>query len=427
MRYTESENLLQRALQSIPLGSQTFSKSITQYPRGVSPLFIERGKGSHVWDPDGNEYVDFVNSLCAVNLGYCDPDVDEAVQRQMRNGVSFSLPHRLEMEVSELLIDIIPCAEMVRFGKNGSDSTSAAIRIARAYTSRDRIAVCGYHGWQDWYIGSTACHLGVPDPVRNLTHSFAYNDISSLRALLEAYPGEFAAIILEPMNVAFPADGFLSQVRDLATTNGSILIFDETITGFRFSLGGAQEEFGVTPDMATFGKGIANGYPLSAVVGRTDLMHTVAKIFYSGTFGGETLSLAAAKAVIQKIRNARVIPQLRSKGEAILKGVQGLIARHGCEDFLSISGHPTWTFLNFQDAKDVGMWEIKTLFLQEIFARGFLTIGTHNVSFAHSEDDILGLLKAYDEIFSILRSSIDSGSVRKMLKCDPLVPLFRVR
>ena len=156
-------------------------------------------------------------------------------------------------------------------------------------------------------------------------------------------------------------------------------------------------------------------------------MHTVAKIFYSGTFGGETLSLAAAKAVIQKIRNARVIPQLRSKGEAILKGVQGLIARHGCEDFLSISGHPTWTFLNFQDAKDVGMWEIKTLFLQEIFARGFLTIGTHNVSFAHSEDDILGLLKAYDEIFSILRSSIDSGSVRKMLKCDPLVPLFRVR
>jgi glutamate-1-semialdehyde 2,1-aminomutase len=427
MRYTESENLLQRALKSIPLGSQTFSKSITQYPRGVSPLFIERGKGSHVWDPDGNEYVDFVNSLCAVNLGYCDPDVDEAVRRQMRNGITFSLPHRLEMEVSELLVETIPCAEMVRFGKNGSDSTSAAIRIARAYTSRDRIAVCGYHGWQDWYIGSTARHLGVPDPVRKLTHSFVYNDISSLRALLETYPGEFAAIILEPMNVAFPIDGFLSQVRDLANTAGSILIFDETITGFRFSIGGAQQEFGVTPDLATFGKGIANGYPLSAVVGRADLMRTVEKIFYSGTFGGETLSLAAAKAVISKMQREPVLASLRCQGEKIRDGVSRLISRHGCDDFLAVSGHPTWTFMNFRDVDGAGMWEIKTLFLQEIFARGFLTIGTHNVSYAHTDGDVDHLLGAYDEIFSLLRRGIDDGSIRTLLKCAPLVPLFRVR
>jgi glutamate-1-semialdehyde aminotransferase len=177
--YKKSEQLLDRALKSIPLASQTFSKSLTQYPRGVSPFFIEKGNGARVWDVDGNEYIDFVNSLAAVTLGYCDPVVDRAVQKQMKSGVIFSLPHALEVEVSEKLIDIIPCAEKVRFAKNGTDATSASIRIARAYTGKEHIAVCGYHGWQDWYIGSTTRDLGVPKAVKELTHKFEYNNIES--------------------------------------------------------------------------------------------------------------------------------------------------------------------------------------------------------------------------------------------------------
>jgi glutamate-1-semialdehyde 2,1-aminomutase len=244
--YKKSEQLLNRALKSIPLASQTFSKSLTQYPRGVSPFFIERGKGSKVWDVDGNEYVDFVNSLAAVTLGYCDEDVDKAVQDQMKNGVLFSLPHKLEMEVAEKLIGIIPCAEKVRFAKNGTDATSASIRIARAYTGKEHIAVCGYHGWQDWYIGSTTRDLGVPKAVKELTHKFEYNNLESLEKIFQEQ--ELASVIMEPMNIEYPQDNFLKKVKELVHKNNALLIFDETVTGFRYSLGGAQELFDVTPD-----------------------------------------------------------------------------------------------------------------------------------------------------------------------------------
>jgi glutamate-1-semialdehyde 2,1-aminomutase len=210
--------------------------------------------------------------------------------------VIFSLPHPIEAEVAELICEMVPCAEMVRFGKNGSDATSGAIRLARAFTGRDRVAVCGYHGWQDWYIGSTARHRGVPKATRDLTHTFAYNDLTSLDALLDAHAGEFAAVILEPMNVTDPAPGFLEGVKQRAHRHGAVLVFDETITGFRYANGGAQQLFGVTPDLATFGKGLANGYPVSAVAGRREIMKLMEEIFFSFTFGGEALSLAAARA-----------------------------------------------------------------------------------------------------------------------------------
>ena len=183
--YKKSDQLLERALKSIPLASQTFSKSLTQYPKGVSPFFIEKGDGSKVWDVDGNEYIDFVNSLLSITVGYCDKEIDSAVQEQMKNGVTFSLPHTLEMKVAEKLINIIPCAEKVRFAKNGTDATSASIRIARAYTGKEHIAVCGYHGWQDWYIGSTTRDLGVPKAVKELTHKFEYNNIKSLEKIFQ--------------------------------------------------------------------------------------------------------------------------------------------------------------------------------------------------------------------------------------------------
>ena len=426
-RYAQSQALLERALRTIPLASQTFSKSITAYPRDVSPLFITRGQGAHVWDADGNEYVDFINGLAAVTLGYCDPDVDNAVRTQLDSGVVFSLPHPLEMELAERLVEEIPCAEMVRFGKNGSDATSGAIRIARAATGREHIAVCGYHGWQDWYIGSTTRDLGVPGAVKALTHKFNYNDLASLEALFAQYPGQIAAVIMEPMNVQYPLPGFLEGVQALTRKEGAVLVFDETITGFRYARGGAQQFFGITPDMATFGKGMANGFAVSAVVGRRDLMRYMEDIFFSGTFGGETLSLAAACAVIDKLRREPVIETLTSQGERIIREINNRIESYGVPDLFSLSGHPTWSFLNISGGNGYSVWQVRTLFLQEMFAQGILTLGTHNLSYAHGEAELQALFTAYDHVLPLIRTAVREKKLEQMLKCPPLEPLFKVR
>jgi len=425
--YEKSQEYLARAERTIPLGSQTFSKSRTQFPYGVSPFYVTRAQGSRVWDVDGNEYIDFISSLASVTLGYNDPDVTAAVRAQLEQGVIFSLPHTVEAEVAELICDMVPCAELVRFGKNGSDATSGAIRLARAYTGRDRVAVCGYHGWQDWYIGSTARHRGVPQATRDLTHTFAYNDLASLDALLEKHPGQFAAVILEPMNTTEPKAGFLEGVKQSAHRHGAVLVFDETITGFRYANGGAQELFGVTPDLATFGKGLANGYPVSAVAGRRDIMKLMEEIFFSFTFGGETLSLAAARATLTKLRDGNVISTIRARGQRVLDGVRERIARHRVDSLLSISGQPAWSFLAIRDTEKATQWQTKTLLMQELFERGILAYGTHNISYAHSEADVDRLLAVYDEVFPILREGAIDGRMTQLLRCKPLEPLFRVR
>ncbi|WP_115991789.1 aminotransferase class III-fold pyridoxal phosphate-dependent enzyme [Cohnella lupini] len=426
-RYARSEELLERALNTIPLGSQTFSKSKTQYPLEVSPYFIERGAGSHVWDADGNEYIDFVNSLGAVTLGYRDNAVDAAVRSQMDNGVSFSLPHKLEMLVAEKMVELIPCAEMVRFGKNGSDATSGAIRLARAYTGKERVAVCGYHGWQDWYIGSTARHLGVPRAVRELTHAFAYNRLDTLEKLFTEYPGQFAAVILEPMSMVAPESGFLEGVRDLCGQNGALLVFDETITGFRFHLGGAQKLYGITPDLATFGKGMANGYPISAVVGKREIMKGMEDIFFSFTFGGETLSLAAALATMQRMETEPVLETLFVQGTKVMDGIRERIRKHGLERVLSVAGSPAWSFLVIQDTPEYSSWTTKTFYLQEMLERGILTVGSHNMSYSHSDQDVARLLIAYDEILDQLSSALIERNLESKLRCRPLEPLFKLR
>jgi len=426
-RYFHSEELLKRALKTIPLGTQTFSKSKTQYPFGVSPYFIQKGVGSHVWDVDGNEYIDFINGLAAITLGYNDPDVTASVRGQLEDGVTFSLPHPIEIKVAEKIVEMVPCAEMVRFGKNGSDATAGAIRLARAYTGRDHVAVCGYHGWQDWYIGSTACHLGVPRATQELTHTFYYNNIDSLHSIFQNWPGQVAAVILEPMNVVEPKKGFLENVKELAQKNGAVLIFDETITGFRYANGGAQEYFGVIPDLTTFGKGLANGYPVSAVAGRAEIMRLMEEVFYSFTFGGEALSLAAALATMNKLQQQPVIETMRQKGQKVLNGTQKLIKRHGINHIVSLSGNPTWSFLLFKDVEKYSQWEIKTLFLQEMFARGILILSTHNMSFSHTDADIDRLLDVYNEVFPILKDAVDNNTLEKHLRCRPLEPLFKVR
>ncbi|MBF0155565.1 MAG: aminotransferase class III-fold pyridoxal phosphate-dependent enzyme [Magnetococcales bacterium] len=426
-RYHRSNALLTRALSTIPLASQTFSKSIVQYPRGVSPLFLTRGKGCRVWDADGHEYIDFVSGLLSLTLGYGDPDVDAAVRRQLDSGVIFSLPHPLEMEVAERLTQMVPCAEMVRFGKNGSDATAGAVRLARAYTGRDHVAVCGYHGWQDWYIGSTSRNLGVPKATQALTHPFVYNNPGSLQQLLAAHPGEVAAVILEPTNVTAPAPGFLEQVKELTHAAGAVLIFDETITGFRFANGGAQELYGVVPDLATLGKGLANGYPLSAVVGRREIMQHMEEIFFSFTFGGETLSLAAAAAVLDKLRREPVVATLWEKGRRLQTAVRAAIARHNVGHFLSLAGQPVWSLLLVADQPSCTQWEIKSLFMQELFSRGILAFGSHNLNYAHGDAELNRLVQVYDEVFPILKRAVDEGEMANLLRCEPIQPVFRVR
>ncbi|QUM83619.1 aminotransferase class III-fold pyridoxal phosphate-dependent enzyme [Moritella sp. 28] len=426
-RYKISEQMLERALQTIPLASQTFSKSTVQFPVGAAPLFLEKGAGSRVWDVDGNEYLDFMSALLCVSIGYADEDVTNAVCDQIKTGVSFSLPHRLEMEVAEQLVEMIPCAEKVRFGKNGSDATSAAIRLARAYTNRELILVCGYHGWQDWYIGSTTRSLGVPESTKDLTKVFKYNDIDSLTALVKAHDGKIAAIIMEPMNVTYPEADYLQAVQQVAKEAGAVFIFDETITGCRFAKGGAQEYFGVTPDLATFGKGLANGFPLSAVVGKAEIMDLMEDIFFSGTFGGETASLAAAKVVLDKVDKLNVPAVLLATGEYLLDELNALIKELECEHFLSTAGHPSWSFLLISDTAENSSYEIKTLFMQEMLKRGILTLGTHNISYSHSRADIDALMNCYKQVLPILKTALVNKDLLTRLECEPLVPLFKVR
>jgi glutamate-1-semialdehyde 2,1-aminomutase len=425
--FDKSEQMLRRAERVIPLGSQTFSKSRTQYPHGVSPYFISHGLGSRVWDVDGNEYTDYINALASVTLGYCDPDVTTAVEAQLRKGTIFSLATELEIEVAERIVDLVPCADMVRFGKNGSDATAGAIRLARAHTGRGHVAVCGYHGWQDWYIGSTARNLGVPPAVRELTHTWTYNDAASLHRLFQQHPDGFAAVIMEPMNIAFPAPGFLEEVQAMCRKHGALLVFDETITGFRYASGGAQQMLGVMPDLATFGKGLANGYPLSAVAGRGDLMKLMEEIFFSFTFGGETLSLAASLATMDKLVRNDVPGYLARLGEPLIRGIAERIERHRVGDLMSVAGHPSWSFLLLKDVPGCPQFTSKTLFMQEMFQRGILAFGTHNLTYAHTEADVGALLAAYDEVFPLLRAGALEGRMTELLRCKPLEPLFKIR
>lgn len=426
-RYKKSEEMLERALQTIPLGSQTFSKSKTQYPHGVSPYFAAKAKGAYLWDVDGNKYIDFVNSLAAITLGYNDADVNKAVAEQLKTGVIFSLPHELEFKVAEKICEIVPCAEMVRFGKNGSDATSGAIRIARAYTGRDYVLVCGYHGWQDWYIGSTTRDLGVPQATKELTHKFNYNDIASLEAKFEELKDKVAAVILEPANVYPPKDNFLQKVKDLTHANGAVLVFDETITGFRYANGGAQEYFDVIPDLATFGKGLANGYPLSAVAGKKEIMKLMEEVFFSFTFGGETLSLAASLAVLEKLQTKPVIEKMRKTGTVLMERLNALIEKYKLQDVFEVAGIPVWSFLIVKDTKNYPAWKIKSLFMQEMFKNGILCIGSHNMSYAHEEKHVDALMKAYKIFFKKVKPAIKKKSLEEYLECEPLEPLFKVR
>ena len=426
-KFDKSTAQLFRAELSIPLGSQTFSKSKTQYPVGISPLYASKSKGAYLWDIDDNKYIDLVNSLAAVTLGYGDKGLQKSILKQLKLGVSLSLPTKIESEVAELVIDLVPSAEMVRFSKNGSDATSAAIRLARAFTGRDQIVACGYHGWHDWYIGTTSRNKGIPAPVSALTHNFQFNNIESLKNALTLSEGKVAAVIIEPMNDTYPQPGFLEEVQTLAKKAGAVLIFDEVITGFRFSKGGAQELFNVTPDLSTFGKGIANGFPLSAVVGRREIMKEMENVFISGTFGGELLSLTAAKYVLQKHQKNEICEDLINKGTLLSDLTNELIDSFGLSNVVSLSGHPTWKFLKWNKSYEYSAAEIKTFFMQEIFQEGVLVLNSHNITQAHDKKIIMKIVAAYSKVFGRIAKAISKGSLREELCVSPLEPLFKVR
>ena len=426
-RYEKSTEFLTRAEATIPIGSQTFSKSRTQYPVGISPLFATRAKGPNLWDLDGNKYIDLVSNLASITLGYRNRKVDSAVRKQMNLGNGFSLPSTLEAVVAEKITSLVPSAEMVRFGKNGTDATSAAIRLARAYTGRDYVAVCGYHGWQDWFIGSTSRNKGVPKKTSALTLTFKYNDIKSLEKIFSKHPKGIAAVILEPMTYEFPENKFLEKTKKLCRKYGAILIFDETITGFRFSKGGAQEVFQVTPDLSTFGKGIANGYPLSVVCGSREIMREMENIFFSGTFGGELLSLAAANVVLGMHQKDEISPRLNKYGEELSRDLQKVIDQADMSGLLEIKGHPTWKFLEWKDGSEFTAPELKTYFMQEMFRRGILILSTHNVTLAHNKKVRGVVISKYERVLTLMKKAISEGNLKDKLEVMPLKPLFKVR
>lgn len=425
--FNKSHELYNKAKEVIPLASQTFSKSFLVYVKDAAPLFLERGKGAKVWDVDGNEYVDLVNGLLPIVLGYNYEVVDNAIKAQLEKGITFSLSTPLEMELANKLIELIPCAEMVRFGKNGSDVTSGAIRVARAVTGREMVLACGYHGWHDWYIGTTTRNLGVPKGTQELTKKFEYNNIESLEKLLEENEGKVAAVIMEAMNVEYPKDDFLKKVKELTHKHGALLIFDEVITGFRYNIGGAQTEFDVVPDLATFGKSMANGMPISALVGKKEHMKVVEDIFYSFTFGGEALSISAALATIKEMEEKNVIDFLKKQGTKIKEEVNALADKHGISDYVELVGHPTWTLFSIKDAPSANHTLIESYIQQEAIQRGFLWEASHNVSFSFTDEIVDSLISMYDEVFANLKKHLDAGDLEDQLIGGMVSNIFKVR
>ncbi|MCS7084160.1 MAG: aminotransferase class III-fold pyridoxal phosphate-dependent enzyme, partial [Aquificaceae bacterium] len=409
-----------RAIEIIPTASQTFSKSYLQLSVGASPLFAKEAKGCIIKDADGNELIDYTMGLGACILGYAFEPILEGLKKQLEKGTIYTLSSTLELELAELISKVIPSAQMVRFGKNGSDVTSAAVRLARAITNRDMVACCGYHGWQDWYIASTTRSAGVPKAVKDLTLSFNYNDIDSLKKLFEQHKDKIACVILEPVGIEEPRDNFLKQVIDISHENGALVVFDEVVTGFRFALGGAQELFNVEPDLSCFGKAMANGLPMSAIVGKSEYMKHFDEVFFSFTFGGETLSIVSAIETINYMRENNVINTLWHRGQRLKTAIENLISEKELEDIAFVKGFPVRFVLDFktQDAL-----KLKTLFQQECAKRGVLFTGSHNISFSHSDEIIEKTIAVYSEVFEILKYANYYGLIEEMLEGEILQPV----
>ena len=420
---TKSDELYKKALDLIPCVTQTLAKGPTQFIKGIAPKYLMRGKGSHVWDVDENEYIDFNMGIGPLSLGYSYDKVDEAIKKQLEDGITFSLMHPLEVEVAQLINKVVPNAESIRYSKTGADITSAAVRAARAYTGREKVLCCGYHGWHDWYISVTDRNKGIPEANKDLIFTFNYNDIQSV---IDSIDSETACVILEPFVFEEPKDNFLQKLKDVCTENGTLLIFDEMWTGFRIALGGAQEYFGVDADLACFSKAVANGMPIAILTGRKDVMQLFEKdIFFFTTFGGEALSLAAAKATIEEIRDKSVPAYLARQGKKLKDGYNKIVNELEI-DYSKCTGYDCRTIITFDAAKSgQNPLELKSLVQQEMIKRGILWGGFHNMSFSHSDEDVEYTLKAYQDVLPILKEAVNKQDVHGFLKGEPVEPVFR--
>ena len=419
---TKSNELYDRALKVQKPVTQTLAKGPGQFSKGVAPKYLQKGKGSHVWDVDGNEYIDFNSAIGPISLGYAYPAVDQAIEKQLKEGITFSLMHPLEVELSELIQEIVPNAEAVKISKTGADVCSAAVRVARAFTKREKIFCCGYHGWHDWYIGITSRNAGIPEAIQNMTYTFEYNDIESIKAALD---GSVAALILEPFIFEAPKPGFLKELAEACTANGTLLIFDEMWTGFRIALGGAQEYFDVKPDLAVYSKACANGMPIALLTGRADVMELFnSEVFSYTTFGGEALSLAACIATINELRDKNVPQHLDEKGALLKDGYNSLAIETGMDIYTRCIGYNCRSMVTFTPEAGNGL-EVKTLMQQEMIKRGILWAGFHNMCYSHSDEDIAYTLSAYRDVMPIMKEAIQSGNVKQYLKGEVLEAVFR--
>ncbi len=398
-RYYNSEIFFERACKVIPGGVQTLAKGLSQSPLGVSPFYADRAKGAKIWDIDGNVYVDFVSALMAIILGYSDPDVNAAISSQLNSGTIFSLNHQLEVELSEKICSFIPSAEKIRFGKNGSDSTTAAVRLARGITGREQILVCGYHSWHDWYMSSASDSFGVPSSLSQLTHAFAFNDEQGYLDLFEQKKKDLAAVIIDPVQIVGPKAGFLELIRETTKENNTLLIFDETITAFRYALGSVQGFLGVHADLVVLGKGLSNGMPLSALLGPAKYMDHMEKMFYSFTYGGETLSMAGALATLTKIENEPVLSTIEKTGSYLLKNLKALILEYEMQDHFELVGYPVRTHFKIKEHGKLSISEKKRYFSQIMFSNGIINNTIHTINYSHTTEHVDQLLHAYKMFF----------------------------
>jgi len=418
----------------IPGGAHTYAKGDDQYPAGMAPV-IERGAGCRVWDIDGNEYVEFGSGLRSNILGHGFEPVVRAVRRWLDDGVNFVRPHRIEMEAAECLTTLIPSAEMVKFGLNGSDATTAAVRLARAYTGRDMVAVCGdqpFFSTDDWFIVTTAMSAGIPAMTKGLTVKFAYNDLADLARLFDTYPDQIAAVVMEAETIQPPAEGYFDGVRRLCDQRGALLVLDEMITGFRWHERGAQFVHGIEPDLSTFGKGMANGFPLSALTGRREVMRLggfaedADRVFLlSQTNGAQPWALAALLAVVEYGRQEQVSAQLRQIGRELRRGIEAVVADAGLSSYFQLRGRDCNLVYVAKDQAGQPSQAFRTLVLQELVDHGILA-PSFVVCAAHDPAAISQTLDAVAELMPVYRRALEDG-VGQVLRGRPVRPAIRAR
>jgi glutamate-1-semialdehyde 2,1-aminomutase len=428
----KSRTLQGTAHKLIPGGAHTYAKGDDQFPE-CAPAFIERGKGCHAWDVDGNEFIEYGMGLRAVTLGHAFEPVVQAASRQMQLGANFTRPARIEVEAADEFLRLIDGADMVKFAKNGSDVTTAAVKLARAYTGRDLVAICGdqpFFSTDDWFIGTMELNAGIPRAVLDLTLQFPYNDLAGLAELFDRYPGQIACVVLEAEAATQPQPGYLQQVKDLCERKGAVLIFDEMITGFRWHLGGAQKLHGVVPHLSTFGKALGNGFAISALAGKREIMclgglnHDLPRVFLlSTTHGAETHALAAAIATMRVYVEQDVVEFLWRQGELLRRLVEQSILENKVAGYFELLGRPCNLIFATRDANRERSQSFRTLFMQEMIRRGVIA-PSFVVSFSHSDEDIHRTAEAAHEALAIYRKALDDGA-EKYLQGRPIKPVDR--